>query len=324
MAGERAADGAAAGTPLNTRRAGVAGHAHGATSPGALELARLVARRFFAQGMTVYAAALAYRGLLALVPLGLLFLWLIDLAGIAHALPRLTALLLRLREPRREGGTVTDVPVEGILSLGALVGLWSMAAGARLFMRALNAAHGIEERRTPLARGALSAVFLPALAAVTVAATVLLLITSRLLAWAAGWVGLAPALALLGSWLRLPIGVTLIAGAVAAAYRYGPSERPPLRTVAAGAGVAVALWTIASSVFALALATVLDYGSTYGGLGAAVALLVYLHISAVVLLLGAQVTAVLDEPGADTDVTVDPGGRGERPPTVAAPHGPAP
>jgi membrane protein len=273
---------------------------HDATSRRIAGLVRLMAIRFFAQGMTVYAAALAYRGILALVPFALLFLALIGLLGIEGSLPRLTALLVRLRGPRGEGGAAAGVPLEGLISLGAIVGVWSMATGARLFIRALNAAHAVDETRTPLARGVLSAVFLPALAALTVAATVLLLATSQLLSWAASWVGMAPIIAVLGSWLRMPLAMLVIAGTVAAAYRYAPSEKPPLRAVAAGAGVAVVLWTLASSAFAFVLSTFLDYGSTYGGLGAAVALLVYLHISAVVLLVGAQVSAVLGGRVADT------------------------
>lgn len=252
-----------------------------------------VGRRFFAQGMPVYAAALAYRGLLALVPFALLSLSLIGLVGIEGSLPRITAALLRLRGHRGGDGATTEVPLEGLLSVGVVVGLWSMSVGARLFMQALNAVHEVEETRTPLARAVSSAVFLPALAGVTVAATVLLVVTSRILAKIAYWIGLAPVFEFLGSWVRAPLALAVIAGAVAAAYRFGPSVRPPVRAVAAGAGVAVALWTAASLAFGLALSTVLDYGSTYGGLGAAVALLVYLHLSAVILLVGAQVSAVV-------------------------------
>lgn len=254
---------------------------------------QLALRRFFEQGMTVYAAALAYRGLLALVPFALLLLALIGLLGIEGSLPRLTGMLLRLRGRHGDDGATTEVPLEGLLSLGAVVGLWAMATGARLFMRALNAAHGVQETRTPLARAISAAVFLPALAAIAVVATVLLLITTRILAGIAGWVGLTPIVAFLGSWIRTPLALAVIAGAVVAAYRFGPSVRPPVRAVVAGAGVAVALWAAVSFAFGFALSTVLDYGSTYGGLGAAVALLVYLNLSAIVLLLGAQVSALL-------------------------------
>jgi membrane protein len=252
-----------------------------------------VGRRFFAQRMPVYAAALAYRGLLALVPFALLSLSLIGLVGIEGSLPRITAALIRLRGNRGDDGATTEVPLEGLLSIGVVVGLWSMSVGARLFMQALNAVHGVEETRTPLARAVASVIFLPALAAVTVVATVLLVVTSKILATIAYWIGLASVFEFLGSWVRAPLALAVIGCAVAASYRFGPSVRPPVRAVAAGAGVAVALWTAASLAFGFALSTVLDYGSTYGGLGAAVALLVYLHLTAIILLVGAQVSAVV-------------------------------
>lgn len=263
-------------------------------APAVLAFGVRVGRRFFAQGMTVFAAALAYRGLVALVPLALLSLSLLSLFGIERALPRITAMLLRLRGLRGEA-EAEEVPLEWLLSLGAVIGLWSMSVGARLFMRAMNTAHGVEETRAPLVRGLTSVVFLPGLAAVSVAAAVVLLITSRIVAWIAGWVGLTPFVLFLGSWLRMPTALAVVAGALAAAYRFGPAVRPPWRAVAAGAGIAVVLWTAVSFGFGLAVSTVLDYGATYGSLGAAVALLVYLHLAAVVVLVGAQVSALLAE-----------------------------
>lgn len=257
---------------------------------GIVRFGRLVLLRFLAQGMTVYAGALAYRGLLALVPLALIVLSLIGLLGVEGSLPRLTAALLRLRGVPGAGGAAT-VPLEGLLSAGAVVGTWSIATGARLLMRALNAAHAVEETRPPVARFAFSLLFLPALAVVTVAAMVLLLVTTRIIGWIGGWIGVGPVLGFLGSWLRLPAALGLLAFAVGAVFRFGPSVRPPYRAVAAGAALTVVLWAVASVAFGLAVSGVLDYGSTYGGLGAAVALLVYLNLSALVLLLGAEVSA---------------------------------
>lgn len=179
--------------------------------PAIVRLGRLVVLRFLAQGMTVYAGALAYRGLLALVPLALIVLALIGLLGMEGSLPRITAALLRLRGATGGAGGAAAVPLEGLLSAGAVVGTWSIATGARLLMRALNAAHAVEEARPPVARFAFSLVFLPALAVVTVAAMVLLLVTTRIVGWIGAWIGVGPVLDFLGSWLRLPAALALLA-----------------------------------------------------------------------------------------------------------------
>jgi membrane protein len=269
--------------------------------PGIVRFGRRVVLRFVAKGMTVYAGALAYRGLLALIPLALIILALIGLLGMEGSVPRLTAALLRLRGA--PDGAAATVPLEGLLSAGAVVGTWSIATGARLLMRALNTAHAVEETRPPVARFAFSLVFLPALAVVTVAAMVLLLVTTRIIAWIGGWIGVGPLLDFLGSWLRLPAALGLLVFAVGAVFRFGPSVRPPGRAVAAGAALTVVLWAVVSAAFGLAVSTVLDYGSTYGGLGAAVALLVYLNLLALVLLLGAEVSAeIARHPAGAPDV----------------------
>jgi membrane protein len=265
--------------------------------PDVVRFGRRVVLRFLAHGMTVYAGALAYRGLLALVPLALIVLALVGLLGIEGSFPRLTAALLRLRGAAGPGGAAA-IPLEGLLSAGAVVGIWSIATGARLLMRALDAAHAVEKSRPTVARFAFSLVFLPALAVVTVAAMVLLLATTRIIRWAGGWIGVGPVLDFLGSWLRLPAALGLLALAVGAVFRWGPGVRPPGRAVAAGAALTVVLWAVVSAGFGLAVSTVLDYGSTYGGLGAAVALLVYLNLLALVLLLGAEVSAeIAGRPG---------------------------
>lgn len=255
----------------------------------------LILRKFFTHGMTVYAGALAYRGLLALVPSALLFVWLLGLFGMTSSLPRLTAALLRLRAEVGDPDVAVreTLSVGGLLSLGSIIGIWSIGTGARLLMRALNAAHEIEETRGRVMLVAFSLVFLPGLAVGTVLATLLLLVTSEMIVWAAGLLEISAVVSELGSWLRIPVALGLLGVAVSAIYRFGPSVRPRFRAVASGAAVAVSLWAITSFAFSFALSTVLDYGSTYGSLAAGVALLVYLNLSAGVLLLGAEVSAGL-------------------------------
>jgi membrane protein len=260
----------------------------------ALRLAVAVVRRFVEHGMPVYAAALAYRGIVALVPFVLVVLSLFNWLGVGDALPRLTAPLPR--HWRDLGDDETAASIGGLLSAGAFVGIWSMSTGSRLLMRALNTAHQVKEGRPRVSRFTFSLVFLPVIAVVIVGATVLLLLTSQVVDRIGGWLGMSPVLHLLASWLRFPTALALLGLAVCAVYRLGPSVRPPYRAVAAGATLTMLLWMAASATFGWAVSTVLDYGSTYGSLGAAVALLVYLHLTALVLLLGAEVSAEIGSP----------------------------
>jgi membrane protein len=262
----------------------------------AVRFAVAVVRRFVEHGMTVYAAALAYRGLVALVPFVLFILAVFEWLGVGDPLPALPGALRRLWGEGGDGQGVKSVG--GLLSAGAAVAAWSMATGARVLMRALNTAHEVKEGRPLVRLFAFSFVFLPGVAAATIVATVLLLLTSRVVEGIGAWLGIGPVLELLGSRLRFPAALALLGLAVGAVYRFGPSVRPPYGVVAAGAALTVVLWAGSSAGFAWAVSTVLDYGSTYGSLGAAVALLVYLHLSALVLMLGAEVSAELQRWGA--------------------------
>jgi membrane protein len=257
----------------------------------ALRLAVAVVLRFFEHGMPVYAAALAYRGLVALIPFVLVVLSLFDWLGVGDALPRLTAALPGHWRELGDGRTAASMG--GLISAGASVGVWSMSTGSRLLMRALNTAHQVKEGRPQVSRFTFSLVFLPVIAGVIVVATALLLLTSRFVGRVGGWLGMSPVLHFVESWLRLPTALALLGLAVFAVYRLGPSVRPRYRAAAAGAMLTILLWMATSAAFGWAVSTVLDYGSTYGSLGAAVALLVYLHLTALVLLLGAEVSAVL-------------------------------
>lgn len=263
----------------------------------AVRFAVAVVRHFVEHGMTVYAAALAYRGLVALVPFAVFVLAVFDWLGVGDPLPRPPGALLRLWDERGDGQAVASVG--GLLSAGAAVAVWSMATGARVLMRALNTAQQVKEERPLVRRFAFSLVFFPAVAAVTAVATVLLLLTSQVVDGIGGWLGIGAVVELLGSRLRFPAALALLGLAVGAVYRFGPSVHPPYGPVAAGAVLTVVLWAAASAGFAWAVSTVLDYGSTYGSLGAAVALLVYLHLSGLVLMLGAEVSAELQRWGAE-------------------------
>ncbi len=93
--------------------------------------------------------------------------------------------------------------------------------------------------------------------------------------------------------MRLPVALFLLMLAVSATYRVVPNANRPIRCIAPGAATAVISWALASLGFSFYLYNFANYGVIYGSLGAAVALLVYLYLSAAALLLGAEVNEVI-------------------------------
>ncbi len=267
------------------------------------ELRRLVessVRSFSRHDMAVYAMALAYRGLLALFPFA------IFLVAVASFL-RVDAVLGWLAEQGPPGLRDDDVPQlvsslleqvlgedqGGLLSFGIVVAFWSVSMGARLLARALNAVLEVEETRPPWKRAAYSLIFAPGLALAGVTAVSLMLVTSRAIVWLASWVSLDGAFVPLWRLLRWPTALLLLVLVVAAVYRYAPDSDLSFRSVLPGALVALVSWALASLAFSFVLGVFPDLGATYGSLGTAISLLLYLYFSAAVLLFGAELNAEL-------------------------------
>ena len=136
----------------------------------------------------------------------------------------------------------------------------------------------------------------------------------------------------IGSWAVL---LALLLVGLAAIYRFGPSRARALRRwVTPGSLAAAALWLAASAAFSLYVANFDSYNETYGALGGVIVLLMWLYISAFVVLLGAELNAELQLPtGRDTTAglprsdgaTPRPCGRPCRPAGGAGrPRGPGP
>ncbi len=267
--------------------------------PGLRVLAERSARGFARHDMAVYAMALAYRGLFALLPFALLLasvlsflrlnaflIWLAGLGppGLRGPLPNLIGWLEDGVLGRTEGG---------LLSIGVGLAFWSVSMGARILTRALNTVFEVEETRPAWKRTAASVTVAPALALAMTAAVVLMLVTSRAMAWVSSWVGLDAIFVFLWGLLRVPVALFLLALVVSAVYILAPDRRLRPRSVVPGALLAVALWALASLAFAVGLLLSPEYGAVYGSLGVAISLQLYLYVSAAALLLGAEVNAAM-------------------------------
>jgi membrane protein len=180
-----------------------------------------------------------------------------------------------------------------LLIFGIAVALWSTSALARTLTEAFNTAYEVPETRPGWKRYALSLAFGPILALMVIVSVGMMLIGPRLIERLAELVGLDEVFVFLWGWLRFPVALFLLAVVVSLVYRYGPDAKQRFRSVGLGAALAVVLWAISSVGFSFYLANFADYGVTYGSLGAAVGLLLYLYLSASVVLLGAEVNAAI-------------------------------
>jgi membrane protein len=276
---------------------------------GIVELGRHSVRSFFEHRMAIYAEQLSYRGifgffpfiilvfaLLAVLRVDAVFDWLVEAAmGVPpHEIPeplepvaeegRAQAAFLRplIQQAQEQAGG-------GLLSFGLVISLWSVAAVTFTLTEALNAAYGVEETRSRRKRFAFALVFGPFLALAFIVASGLMLIGPRVAEWLAGLAGLDEAWVAFWGWLRFPVALFLLAAVLSFVYRFVPDTDRSFWSATPGAAFAVVAWPIASLGFSIYLSSFAGRGLTYGSLGTAVGLLVFLYISAWVVLLGAEI-----------------------------------
>ncbi|EXF47005.1 ribonuclease BN [Pseudomonas sp. BAY1663] len=271
---------------------------------GALTLLKRTFKEFSNDDMSTYASALAYRALFSLFPF---LLFLMALLGFLH-LPEFFAWL-------REQASLVLPPVAldqvnpvidqlqeqkgGLLSIGILVALWTASVGVRSLMNAMNKAYDVQEGRPSWKLALLSLVYTVGIAVMLLLAAGLMVIGPQVISWLAEQVGLKDVVVLLWSWLRWPIAVLLMMLVVAVLYYVAPDVEQEFRFITPGSVLAVIVWIVASIGFGIYVQNFGNYDATYGSIGAIIVLLLYFYISAAVLLLGAELNAVIEHASAE-------------------------
>jgi len=175
--------------------------------------------------------------------------------------------------------------------VGLVIALWSAGAGVRALMTALNIAYHEEEKRSFLrfyATAFLFTIGLVVLAILSVGVIVAVPIALSLIEpglFTRAVIKVLP-------WLILAVFITAALGAL---YRFGASRAEPrTRWVSWGAVLATVLWIAASVLFSVYVSNFDSYNETYGALGAVMILLMWLWISAFIVLLGAGLNAEME------------------------------
>jgi membrane protein len=185
---------------------------------------------------------------------------------------------------------------------GLLFALWSANSGTKAVIDGLNVAYEETEKRSFIRLNLVSLIFtLGAFLTLTLAVGAVVVLPIML-----KYIGLGAFADALVRILRWPALLAFVILGLAILYRYGPSRREARWAWLSVGSVAAAFgWLVASALFSWYLANFGTYNATYGSLGAAVGMMMWMWISMIVILLGAQLNAEIEHQTA-RDSTVGP------------------
>lgn len=259
--------------------------------------------------MNTHAAALTYRVLLAVFPFLIFVLTVVGALNMDEFFDAMLNEAQQAFSPELYSQFETILTqVEsgasgGLLSFGLVLAVWSAAGGVRSVMHAFNVAYDVEEERSFLQKYISSVLFTLGLAAILLSAIALMFLGPQTMEWLADQAGLGTVFVNLWTWLRIPVAILLMILAVALIYHFFPNVDQPFALVSPGSVIAVLGWIIASLGFSFYVGNFANYNATYGSLGGVIILLFYFFISSAVLLVGAEVNAVIFKAHPETDTS---------------------
>jgi membrane protein len=269
---------------------------------GAVAVVREAFSRFRADDMTDSAAALTYYALLSLFPALLVGASMFGLLGQSHAIDAITRYLANHGADSSTVDAVrsslrTAQSSRGGAGIGLVIGIaLSMYGASGAFAaagRALNRVMRVDEGRGIVRRKALDLACTLVVIVLAVVALLLVFLGGGVARQLFGELGFGATAADVWNVLRWPAAVVVAMTAFAFVYWTAPDRRgAQFRLISAGAAVAVAIWLAASAGFFLYVANFGSYNATYGAFAGAVILLVWLWLTNVALLFGAEIDAV--------------------------------
>ncbi|MFO7608466.1 MAG: YihY/virulence factor BrkB family protein [Candidatus Krumholzibacteriia bacterium] len=246
------------------------------------------------------AAQIAFYTMLGLFPFMIFLLSIVSTFPIGEALQPLLLEALADQMPAEAANYVAEVVLnllpgtnQGLLSVGLLASLWgaSMAVGA--LITTINRAYNIRPRRHMATQKLLSIALTLALSGLWLTSMTIILVGPQFTQSMFEFMGLASETNTFWTSVRLPMAFVLNLLALSILYYIAPEAKQRFRWILPGALSSTILWMAASSAFRIFLRNFGTYNKTYGSLAALVILMMWLWLSGLVFLLGAEINSLM-------------------------------
>src|SRR3954449_3720865 len=273
--------------------------------PGWKAVLKRTVKEFRNDDLTDWAAALTYYAVLALFPA---LIVLVALVGLFGQYPQTTnALIDILRQAGVDPSTLDGVKntINGVvqnkggagalLTVGLLGALWSASGYIGAFMRASNAIYEKPEGRPFWKLRPLQVVVTLAMTLLFAVVLIALVVTGPLAEAIGDQIGLGGTAVTVWNIAKWPVLALVMTVMLAVLYYWAPNAKlPKFQWISAGAVVALVVWVVASAGFFFYASNFGSYNKTYGSLGLAITMLVWLWLTNIAILFGQELNAEIE------------------------------
>jgi membrane protein len=280
-------------------------------------------KEFSQDNLTDWAAAMTYYGVLALFPA---LIALVSIVGIVFSPTQITDALNQIAGQLGPASAIETLkgPIEGIASGGSKTGimlivgivaaLWSASGYVGAFMRASNIMYEVDEGRPIWKLRPLQMLVTLAMLLLATLAALSVVVSGPVAEAVGGAIGVGDTAVTVWDYAKWPVLVGIVTLMLAILYYASPNAKVGrFKFITLGAVVAVVIWIVASLAFAFYVANFGSYDKTYGTLAGVVVFLVWLWITNVAFLFGAQLNAERERSeqiekgveGAERDLRLD-------------------
>ncbi|ADH98569.1 YihY/virulence factor BrkB family protein [Salisediminibacterium selenitireducens] len=254
-------------------------------------------QEFTKDNVPLLAAAQAYYYMLSLFPMLILILSIIPYFDLD---PNIVVELMYQFIPGEiasmiEGQIVNLVTEQrgGLLTFGILATIWSASNGMNTFIKAQNEAYNVKVQR-PFWKARLVSIALTfGLILALIVALILPVMGDAIISFISSFGILTAELEELFRLLRWVVSISLLAMIFAALYYLAPNTKIPFRYALPGALFATLAWQLTGFGFSIYISNFANFSQTYGSLGGIIVLMLWLFLIGIVLVVGAEINAVL-------------------------------
>jgi membrane protein len=216
------------------------------------------------------------------------------MAYVEQAIPADAASIIR-----KTLGEIVGGAKGSLLSIGALAALWAASGGLAAMMTALSVTYDVQDSRPWWKRKLIAVVLTIALAIVLLSAAVMLVFGGPIGGFLGNTVGMGDLAVRIWSIAQWPLAVVFLVAGIALLYYAGPAvEHRKWYWVTPGSLVATIGWIVISLGLRFYVSHFSNYSATYGSIAGVILLLLWLYLTGLVLLVGAEVNAEIEHAAA--------------------------